>query len=60
MTHKLPKFIVRGERLVMVCPACGSKKLMRMYDRTAACCAMIHTAPPDIEKTLTCTDQTHQ
>jgi hypothetical protein len=49
VTRKIPRWIVKGERLVMVCPACGSKKLVRMYDRTAACCAMVHIAPEGIE-----------
>ena len=48
MTRKLPRWIVKGERLHLVCPACNAKMPVA-YDRTAGCCAMIHTAPEGIE-----------
>jgi hypothetical protein len=44
VTRQLPRWTVKGERLHMICPACGDKKLVR-YDQTAACCGMIHKAP---------------
>jgi hypothetical protein len=50
MTRNLPRWIVKQERLTLVCPACSARKPMR-YDRTVSCCGAVHIAPPDMLKT---------